>query len=286
MSLPLLPPTSDTHFTVSGNVTVHPGSAIAPGVILQADPGSRIIIEAGVCIGMGSLLHACSGHLVVGQGAILGAQVLLIGPVQIGANACLGPGVTVFDSTVAEGAVILAGSYIGNAGRSPTFSAPSHSPTDHSPGRKSSSVPHPPVDESSQSPPPSPNPSTAPDPSNNPAFASKQVFFKSHQVFYSASMQAQGSLDNPWDEALPTDPAPPEAASPPPAVGASQQGEATPLSAASGSSTPPQPPEETPSDAELQSQVYGQASLHRLVGMLFPHRQSLDAPSSHPDDDD
>jgi len=55
------------HFYVSGNVTIHPSAAIAPGVLLQADPESQIIIAAGVCVGMGTILHAHAGILEVSQ---------------------------------------------------------------------------------------------------------------------------------------------------------------------------------------------------------------------------
>jgi len=58
MHLSPLQPISNSHFYVSGNVTIHPSAAIAPGVLLQADPESQIIIAAGVCVGMGTILHA------------------------------------------------------------------------------------------------------------------------------------------------------------------------------------------------------------------------------------
>jgi len=67
MHLSPLQPISNSHFYVSGNVTIHPSAAIAPGVLLQADPESQIIIAAGVCVGMGTILHAHAGILEVSQ---------------------------------------------------------------------------------------------------------------------------------------------------------------------------------------------------------------------------
>jgi len=65
MHLSPLQPISNSHFYVSGNVTIHPSAAIAPGV--SADPESQIIIAAGVCVGMGTILHAHAGILEVSQ---------------------------------------------------------------------------------------------------------------------------------------------------------------------------------------------------------------------------
>ncbi|MBE9186002.1 carbon dioxide concentrating mechanism protein, partial [Microcoleus sp. LEGE 07076] len=63
---------SNFQILMSGDVVVNESAAIAPGVILQADPGSRISIAAGACIGMGAILHAREGDLDIGAGAILG----------------------------------------------------------------------------------------------------------------------------------------------------------------------------------------------------------------------
>jgi len=60
-------------------VTIHPSAAIAPGVLLQADPESQIIIAAGVCVGMGTILHAHAGILEVSQEQNIGAGVLIVG---------------------------------------------------------------------------------------------------------------------------------------------------------------------------------------------------------------
>jgi carbon dioxide concentrating mechanism protein CcmN len=102
---------------VSGDVVVDEGAAIAPGVILQADPDSRISIAAGVCIGMGVILHARQGTLEIGAGAILGAGVLVVGSGTIGANACIGAGTTLINPCIDKMQFLPAGSLVGDTSR-------------------------------------------------------------------------------------------------------------------------------------------------------------------------
>lgn len=120
MSLPPLQlrPISTSHYFASGDVTIQEGAAIAPGVLLQADPGSRIVVKAGACIGIGSILHAHQGTIEVGEGANIGAEVLLVGQVTIGANACVGSATTILNSAIEAGRVISSGSLIGDTSRS------------------------------------------------------------------------------------------------------------------------------------------------------------------------
>ncbi|KJH73453.1 LbetaH domain-containing protein [Aliterella atlantica] len=117
MHLPPLQPISNSQFYVSGNVTVDPGAAIAPGVLLQADPDSEIKIASGVCIGMGAILHAHKGKLEIAEGTNVGTGVLIVGDCQIGANACIGSMTTIFNSSVSRGEVISPGSLIGDKSR-------------------------------------------------------------------------------------------------------------------------------------------------------------------------
>ena len=118
MHLSLLPPISNSQVYVKGDVSIHESAAIAPGAIVQADPGSKIIIAAGVCIGMGVILHAHKGTIEVETGAILGAGVLVVGTAKIGANACLGAATTIWNSSVEPSQILPAGSLIGDKGRS------------------------------------------------------------------------------------------------------------------------------------------------------------------------
>lgn len=117
MHLPPLQPISNSQFYVSGNVTVAPGAAIAPGVLLQADPDSEITIASGVCIGMGAILHAHQGKLEIEEGTNIGTGVLIIGNCKIGTNACIGSMTTIFNSSVSRGEVIAPGSLIGDNSR-------------------------------------------------------------------------------------------------------------------------------------------------------------------------
>ncbi|MEP0770156.1 carbon dioxide concentrating mechanism protein [Coleofasciculus sp. FACHB-SPT36] len=114
MHLPLLPPLGNSQVYVKGDVSIDDGAAIAPGAILQAAPDSKIIIAAGVCIGMGTILHAYEGTIEVETGAVLGAGVLVVGKSKIGANACIGSTTTVFNSNVESWQVVPPGSLFGD----------------------------------------------------------------------------------------------------------------------------------------------------------------------------
>ncbi len=119
MSLPLLrlQPITTAHYHVSGDVLVAEGVAIAPGVLIQADTNSRIVIKAGVCIGAGSIIHAHNGAIEIGEGANIGAEVLLIGQVSIGDHACIGTASTILNTAIAKSQVVSPGSLIGDASR-------------------------------------------------------------------------------------------------------------------------------------------------------------------------
>ena len=109
-----LRPISTSHYYTSGDVTIQTGVAIAPGVLLQAEPNSQIVIQSGVCIGIGAILHACNGTIEIEAGASIGAEALLVGQVHIGGNACIGAATTIINSTVASGSIIPPGSLVGD----------------------------------------------------------------------------------------------------------------------------------------------------------------------------
>ena len=117
MHLPTLPWSSNSQVYVEGDVSIDASAAIAPGVILRADPDSQIVIAAGVCIGMGAVLHACGGILKVEAGANLGAGVLIVGKSTIGANACIGAVTTIWNMSIDPWQVISAASVLGDKGR-------------------------------------------------------------------------------------------------------------------------------------------------------------------------
>ncbi|MFN5514936.1 MAG: carbon dioxide concentrating mechanism protein [Cyanobacteriota bacterium] len=89
-------------YCLSGDVSLHPAARIAPGVVLQAAPGARIEIGEGVCIGLGSILHAYGGILRLEAGATLGQKVLLLGAGAVGRGACIGAEATLFNPALAD----------------------------------------------------------------------------------------------------------------------------------------------------------------------------------------
>jgi carbon dioxide concentrating mechanism protein CcmN len=120
---------SNSQILMSGDVVVNEGAAIAPGAILQADPGSRISIAAGACIGMGVILHAREGTLSIGAGVILGAGVLVVGAGTIGTNACIGAGTTLINPCIDQMQIMPAGSLIGDTSRQASAEATAAAPT-------------------------------------------------------------------------------------------------------------------------------------------------------------
>jgi carbon dioxide concentrating mechanism protein CcmN len=112
-----IPAPVHTSHHLHGEVHLDPQAVVAPGVCLIANPGSRIQIGAGVCLGMGTILHADGEGIVLETGVIVGAGVLLIGTVRVGAQSCIGSASTVYNTTIAPGQVIAPGSLLGETGR-------------------------------------------------------------------------------------------------------------------------------------------------------------------------
>lgn len=115
--LPPPQPVLNPDIRISGDVDIHPTASLAPGVILQAAPNSRIVIGADVCIGMGVIINACQGSIEIESGAILGSGVLIVGESKIGSNACVGTATTIFKASLPAMAVIKPGSIIGDISR-------------------------------------------------------------------------------------------------------------------------------------------------------------------------
>ncbi|WP_254566055.1 carbon dioxide concentrating mechanism protein [Oscillatoria sp. HE19RPO] len=163
MYLPPLQPNRNPNIYMSGDVTIDEGAAIASGVILQASPGTRIEIAAGVCIGMDSILQACQGNLIIEEGATLGAGVLAIGTGKIGTNACIGSATTLLHPTVASNEVIPPGSLLGDESRQWIDVESTTAAAD--PGPVSAAGPNPVApDPVPTAPPPPPEPATASEP--------------------------------------------------------------------------------------------------------------------------
>lgn len=106
MYLPSLQPINREQSFVQGNVTVDPDAVIAPGVLLQADADSEIVVAAGVCIGMGVVVHAQGGALYIDRGVNIGAGVLIVGQGKVGANVCIGASATVIHPDLADGMLV------------------------------------------------------------------------------------------------------------------------------------------------------------------------------------
>lgn len=104
--LPPLEPIGDFRSYVCGDVVIDETAAIASGVLIQADQGSSINIGAGVCIGMGAVIHAQGGTLEIGAGANLGAGVLVYGSSKIGEGACIGASSSIVRAVIAKGAIV------------------------------------------------------------------------------------------------------------------------------------------------------------------------------------
>ena len=155
---------SNSQILMSGDVVVNEGAAIAPGVILQADSGSRISIAAGACIGMGVILHAREGTLEIGAGVILGAGVLVVGAGTIGTSACIGAGTTLINPCIDQMQIMPAGSLIGDTSRQASAEATAAAPTAAPTSPETPEATTPPVAPPIEPPAPAPTPpQTAPE---------------------------------------------------------------------------------------------------------------------------
>jgi carbon dioxide concentrating mechanism protein CcmN len=160
---------SNSQILMSGDVVVNEGAAIAPGVILQAEPGSRISIAAGACIGLGVILHAREGTLEIGAGVILGAGVLVVGAGTIGTSACIGAGTTLINPCIDPMQIMPAGSLIGDTSRQASAEATAAAPTAAPTSPETPEATTPPVDRPIEPPSPAQTPpQTAPETAAEP----------------------------------------------------------------------------------------------------------------------
>lgn len=129
---PLEPPISDRYFA-SGEVTIAADVVIAPGVLLIAEADSRIEIASGVCIGLGSVIHARGGEIIIQAGALLAAGVLIVGQSIVGRQACLGASTTLVNTSIEAGGVTAPGSLLNAEMPTATVPSPSSEPAARSP---------------------------------------------------------------------------------------------------------------------------------------------------------
>jgi len=98
MSLPILQPRTTPAIQVRGDVSIDDSAIIANGVIINAPEDSKIIVHAGVCLGMGCIITAFPGATIeIKANAILGAGCLIFGACVIGNQVSLGSAVTIYN---------------------------------------------------------------------------------------------------------------------------------------------------------------------------------------------
>ena len=113
-------------YYIGANVEIAPDVAIAAGVVLEAAPGAQLVIASGVCIGMGVIVQAAGGKLVLGAGVNLGSGVLIVGWGLVGPHACIGAESSLFNPQIAAGGVLTARSLHGIPGTDTDISAASN----------------------------------------------------------------------------------------------------------------------------------------------------------------
>lgn len=272
---------------VRGEVEIADGVAIAPGVLLQAEVGGRLLIAEGVCIGENTVVHVYEGTLEIQAGAVLGAGVLIVGSGLIGMNACIGAAATLRDPQVETCQIIPAGALVGEGGRQillnpesgslqPAVSSPTESPA--SPVMQPESLPQREVTQTY------PYMAIYPLYSHAPTQPTSQL---TPQPLPQA-VKATPASHYPYLPAYPlygATPPPPAVEPPPPpdyspiATSETPPGTWEPVTTHPPAPTPSAPVGSMPEPAgalvvpEPERQVYGQAYLNHLLGTLLPHRR-------------
>ncbi|MEH2094426.1 transferase [Nostoc sp. 'Peltigera membranacea cyanobiont' 213] len=240
---------------ISGEVTIHPSAVLAPGVILQAAENSKIVIGAGVCIGLGAILQVHEGTLEVEAGANLGAGFLMVGKGKIGANACIGSATTIFNYSVEPGQVVAPGSILGDTSRQ---IAQTNQPEPSANNVTATSTPPQKEEENSSG-----GVKEKVTSSTNFSAAAFVDFKQNKSISYFKSSATPESQPPPVEE-------PAKDAEPP-----------LPEPIQESIKHDSDPNQLTTESANgFGTQIYGQGSISRLLTTLFPHRQSLRDPNS------
>ncbi|MGB6297260.1 MAG: transferase [Rivularia sp. (in: cyanobacteria)] len=264
MSVPPLRLYNNFETFYSGEVIVHASAVIAPGVIMQAAPNSKIIIGSGVCIGMGSILQVDTGTLEIESGANLGAGFLMVGAGKIGTNACIGSATTVFRSSVEPGKVVPAGSVIGDTSR--TFGEPSSKEMN---GRVKPQLP---VTEQVQV-----KETEAADEPEEVEIISDTSSASDASDASDTSSASNGTKPSIYTTP-PVTPSPSPYVSPSPISYFSPVKDSTDLTPETAGS---EDSAEEPTNANSNgagNHIYGRSNVKSLLTTLFPHRQTLDTP--------
>jgi carbon dioxide concentrating mechanism protein CcmN len=248
----------DAH--IHGDVIIHPSAVLAPGIILQAATNSKIVIGAGVCLGMGSILQVSEGILEIEAGANLGAGFLMVGEGKIGANACIGSATTVFNCCVAPGQVIPSGSILGDTSRQMVV------PSAVQPESSTNSQPEKPEElaEKLESP-----------------HSQLEKPEEQEKVISSTQRSVAAFLEFKHQSTPVSPPSPTPKSQSPPIEEPLVVDDSTPVETTLPESTETSSENLEPSESDLEThnifgtQIYGQGSINRLLSTLFPHRQSL-----------
>ena len=117
-----------TNGQIQGDVDLAPGVAIAPGVVLKAAPGCRLVVSAGVCLGADVVVQASHGDLILEPGVNLGSGVLVVGHGAIGQHTCVGANSTVINPALGPAQVVAPGSLVGAAAAADPAASPQGQP--------------------------------------------------------------------------------------------------------------------------------------------------------------
>lgn len=117
MRLPPVQIVSQSEYFVSGDVSIHETAVVAPGVVLQAAPNSQILIGAGSCIGMGTVINAYAGIVDIESAVTLGPGVLIMGRSTVGQGACVGTKTTIINISIEPLTMVAPGSLLGDTSR-------------------------------------------------------------------------------------------------------------------------------------------------------------------------
>jgi carbon dioxide concentrating mechanism protein CcmN len=117
MRLPPVQIVSQSEYFVSGDVSIHETAVVAPGVVLKAAPNSQILIGAGSCIGMGTVINAYAGIVDIESAVTLGPGVLIMGRSTVGQGACVGTKTTIINTSIEPLTMVAPGSLLGDISR-------------------------------------------------------------------------------------------------------------------------------------------------------------------------
>lgn len=237
-------------FCVGGDVTLAEDVTIAPGVVLEAVPGSRLVVESQVCIGAGTIIQARQGELRLAQGANLATGVLVIGRGYIGSYACVGADSTLLNPALAEAQVVPARSLWGDVSRSLQSPAPEQDIQTEMP----------------------PDPWAAEPASTDAATAFKE---SAPAAFSGAIQEQQAVSDNGAVAASPATPPGESAATntnPP-------ETERSPDDSSEAFSSQDEQAQQNGGITQGTA-IYGREQVDQLLQALFPHRKSLDSEQS------